>query len=72
MRSQHSSKPFKHQRTVISEKLKDASSAVSDTKNSQQAEAQPDSLKEKKDREERGSSSDALWNFICIQQQEVN
>lgn len=72
MRSQHSSKPFKHQRTVISEKLKDASSAVSDTKNSQQAEAQPDSLKEKKDREERGSYSDALWNFICIQQQEVN
>lgn len=77
MRSQHSSKPFKHQRTVISEKLKDASSAVSGTKNSQQAEAQPDSLKEKRDREKRDrekrrSSSKALWNFIYIQQQQGN
>lgn len=47
MRSQHSPKPFTHQRTVSSEKLKDASSAVSGSKNSQKAEARPDSLKER-------------------------
>lgn len=57
MRSQHSSK---HQSTVFSQKLKDASSAVSDTKNSQLAEAQPDSLKEERDGEKRGSSSETL------------
>jgi len=65
--SQHSSKPFKHQRGVVSEELKDALSAVSDTENSQPAEAQPDSLKEER-WEERGSSSNMLSDFIFMQQ----